>query len=96
MTTCVVMIAINWLTSTHKRRRLDEENITIKYKVERIVWYLIISLFTVNPIKLYVFPLPTLLHTSVSGSPSNLIGIIYCIFTSLGNHMQRSLVFFKD
>ena len=37
------MIAANWLTSTHLRRRLDEENITIKYKVERIVWYLIIS-----------------------------------------------------
>ena len=56
MTMCVATIAVNWLTSTHKRRTLDEENITIKYKVERIVWYLIIGLFTLNPIKLLCYP----------------------------------------
>ena len=68
-------------TSTHKRRRLDEENITIEYKVECIVWYLTIGLFIGNPIKLYVIPLPTLLHTSVCVSPSNLIIIIKGVFT---------------
>ena len=59
------------------------------------MWYLIIGLFTVNSIKLDVIPLPTLLHASASGSPSNLTGIIYRIFTSFGYHMQRSLFFLK-
>ena len=48
--------------------------------------YLSIGLFTVNPIKLDVIHLHTLLYISVSGLPSNFIGIILCLHIFLKSH----------
>ena len=63
--------------------------------VGSIIRYLSNGLFTVNPIKLDVILLHTLVYISVIRLLSNFIGII-TVFTFFKNHMQRSLVFFKD
>ena len=67
------------------------------YKRRKYIRYLSNGLFTVNPIKLDVIRMHTLLciGLSVIGLPSKFIGII-TVFTFFLNHMQRSLVFFKD
>ena len=64
----------------------DSYNKLGNQRFAKYIRYLSIGLFTGNPIKLDVIHLHTLLYISVSGLPSNFIGIILCLHIFLKSH----------